>query len=569
MTMVVNWIGSSLRDHPELALFLALAAGYLLGKVQIGSFKLGSVVGCLLAGVAVGQIGMVVPGVLGRTFFLLFLFSIGYKTGPQFFRGLGRGALPQVALTLLFDVTGFLTTYAVATLLGFDAGTATGLLAGGLHSSEALGTGSDAIARLAVGDEVRRALTADATVAYAVTYLVAIFAGIFVLVQAGPWLMRVDLRAECKKLEDELGMKKEEIGVVSAYKQFVMRAYKVPEKMDGNTVAEIESEFSLERVFVERVKNAQGVFDVDPDLRLHAGNLIVLSGRTGVLAGDDNPLQSCEVEEPQLLDVPAITVDYALVRKDMVHRTLAEIVEVLERDVPTRGVYLRKVFRAGQELPLGSKVVLERNDVLTLIGAKRHVDRVAARLGPVERASHATDLIWLCLAIGIGGLLGLPAIHVRGLTIGLGLPIGVLLASFVIGWLLSKRPLLGRVPAPAIWLLDSLGLNGFLATVGISAGPSFVRGLRSSGLELLVSGLIVCSVPYLLTMLVGRYIFRVHPGILLGMCAGSGTSSPGLAAIQEKAESRVPVLGYGLSYAISALVLAVWGSLIVIFVDKG
>jgi len=438
-----------------------------------------------------------------------------------------------------------------------------------LHSSEALGTGSDAIARLAVGDEVRRALTADATVAYAVTYMVAIFAGIFVLVQVGPWLMRVDLCAECKKLEGELGMKKEEIGVVSAYKQFVMRAYKVPEKMDGMDVAEIESEFSPERVFVERVKNSQGVFDAEPDLRLHAGNLIVLSGRPGMLGGAGNLLQSYEVEEPQLLDVPGIAVDYVLERKDLAHRTLAEIVEVLERDVPTRGVYLRKVLRAGQELPLGSKVVLERGDVLTLIGAKRHVDRVAARLGPVERASHATDLVWLCLAIGIGGLLGLPAIHVRGLTIGLGLPVGVLLASFVIGWLQSIRPPFGRVPEPAIWLLDSLGLNGFLATVGISAGPSFVHGLRSSGLELLVTGLIVCSVPCLLTILVGRYIFRVHPGILLGMCAGSGTSSPGLAAVQEKAESRVPVLGYGVSYAISALVLAVWGSLIVMLVDKG
>jgi putative transport protein len=248
---------------------------------------------------------------------------------------------------------------------------------------------------------------------------------------------------------------------------------------------------------------------------------------------------------------------------------LAEIGEVLERDVATRGVYLRKVLRAGQELPLGSKVVLERGDVLTLIGAKQHVDRVAARLGPVERASHATDLVWLCLAIGIGGLLGLPVIHVGGLTIGLGLPVGVLLASFVIGWLHSIRPLFGRVPEPAIWLLDSLGLNGFLATVGISAGPSFVRGLRTSGLELLVTGLIVCTVPCLLTILVGRYIFRVHPGILLGMCAGSGTSSPGLAAVQEKAESRVPVLGYGVSYAISALVLAVWESLIVMLVSKG
>lgn len=569
MAMIVEWIGASLRDHPELALFLALATGYLLGRVRIGSFKLGPVVGCLLAGIAVGQIGIVVPTVLGKTFFLLFLFSVGYKTGPQFFRSFGRGALPQVALTLLFDVTGLLAAYAVAVVLGFNAGTAVGILAGSLHSSESLGTGSDMIARLAIGDEVRRALIADATVAYAVTYLVGIFMGIFVLVQAGPWLMRVDLRAECKKLEDELGMKKEEIGVVSAYKQFVMRAYRVPKLMDGKSIAEFESEFSPERVFVERVKNAQGVFDAEPDLRLHAGNLIVLSGRPGMLGGGSNPLRSYEIEEPQLLDVPAIAVDYVLERKNLVHRTLAEIVDVLERDVPTRGVYLRKVSRAGQELPLGSKVVLERGDVLTLIGAKRHVDRVAALLGPVARASHATDLVWLCLAIAIGGLLGLPAIHVRGLSIALGLPVGVLLASFVAGWLHSIRPLSGRVPEPVIWLLDSLGLNGFLAAVGISAGPSFVRGLRSTGLELLVTGVIVCAVPYMLTILAGRYIFRIHPGILLGMCAGSGTSSPGLAAVQEKAESRVPVLGYGVSYAISALVFAVWGSLIVMLLDKG
>jgi len=569
MTTTMEWIRDALRAYPQLALFLTLAAGFLLGRFRIGSFKLGPVVGCLLAGIAVGQIGIVVPSVLGTTFFLLFLFSIGYKTGPQFFRGFGRGALPQVALTLLFDVTGFITAYGVATLFGFDAGTATGLLAGGLHSSEALGTGSDAIAKLAVGDEVRRALTADATVAYAVTYLVAIFAGIFVLVQVSPWLMRIDLRAECKKLEDELGMKKEEIGLVSAYKQFVMRAYKVPEEMDGKRVAEIENAFSPERVFVERVQNAQGVFDGEPDLRLHQGNLIVLSGRLRMLGGAGNPLRFYEVEESQLLDVPAIAVDHVLERKDLVHRTLAEIVEALERSVATRGVYLRKVVRAGEELPLGAKVVLERGDVLTLIGAKQHVDRVAAQLGPVQRASHATNLVWLCLAIGIGGLLGLPAIHVGGVSIGLGLPVGVLLASFVIGWVQSIRPLFGRVPESVIWLLDSLGLNGFLASVGINAGPSFVRGLQSSGLELLLTGLIVCSVPCLITVLVGRYIFRVHPGILLGMCAGSGTSSPGLAAIQEKAESRVPVLGYGLSYAISALVLALWGSIIVMLVHKG
>ena len=129
---------SALRDHSELALFLALAAGYLIGRLRIGSFKLGPVVGCLLTGLAVGQFGVVIPGVLGSTFFLLFLFAVGYKTGPQFFRSLGRNALPQVILTVLFALSGLVTAYSVARVLGFDAGTAPGLLAGWIHSSQAV-----------------------------------------------------------------------------------------------------------------------------------------------------------------------------------------------------------------------------------------------------------------------------------------------------------------------------------------------------------------------------------------------------------------------------------------------
>ncbi len=559
----MDWLKHALQNHPELALFLAMALGYYLGRLRIGSFKLGPVVGCLLAGVAVGQFEIVVPGILGKTFFLLFLFSIGYKTGPQFFKGLGRSAIPQIILTVFFDVTGLLVAYLVARGFGFDAGTAAGLLSGGLHSSQALGTGTDAIGRLSVAEDVRNALTANVTVAYAVTYMVAIFTAIFVLVRIGPWLMRIDLAAECRKLESELGMRKEEPGVVSAYKQFVMRAYRIPQNMHNKTVVELEDSFLPERVFVERVQNNKEVVDADPDLKLHSEDLIVLSGRTRILAGSNNPLQPYEVEEPALLDIPAIAVDHTLDRKDLLHRTLADIAQTLEHDVPTRGVYVRKIVRAGEELPLGTNVVLERGDVLTLIGAKRHVDRVAARLGSVRRPSNATDLLPLCLAVGIGGLIGLPALHVAGLNIRIGLSIGVLLASFVVGWLQAVRPIFGGIPEPVIQLLDSIGLTAFVASIGINAGPSFVHGLRSTGLLLLMAGIVVCATPYLLTILAGRYIFRVHPGILLGICAGSGTSSPALAAVQEKAESRVPVLGYGMSYAISAILYALWGSIIV------
>lgn len=566
MTTTIEWTRDALRDHSELALFLALAAGYLIGRLRIGSFQLGPVVGCLLAGLAVGQLGVVIPGVLGTTFFLLFLFAVGYKTGPQFFKVLGRNALTQVILTVLFAVSGLVTTYSAARVLGFDAGTAVGLMAGALHSTQPVGTGIDAIGKLALDENVRRALTTNIAVAYAVTYMVGIFAGIFALVRIGPWVMRIDLRAECQKLENELGMKKGELGIVSAYKQFVVRAYKVPENMNNKLVAELEDSFSPERVFVERVKTDQGMIDADPDLRLLAGDLIVLSGRPKMLGGSNNPLHPYEVEEPALLDIPAIAVDYILERKDLRHRTLSEIVEILGGEVATRGVYVRKVLRAGEELPLGSNVVLEQGDVLTLIGAKRHVDRVALLLGPVLRASNATDLVSICLAIGIGGLIGLPALHLGKLSVGLGLPVGVLLASLVVGWLHSIKPAFGRVPEPVILLLDSFGLTAFITSIGINAGPGFVQGVRSTGLPLLITGVVVCVVPYLLTILVGRYIFRLHPGILLGICAGSGTNSPGLAALQEKAESRVPVLGYGVSYAIGAVIFTLWGSVIVVLV---
>ena len=565
----MEWIRHALRERPEVALFLTLAIGHWVGRLSIKRFKLGAVVGCLLAGVAVAQLGAIVPAVVGRMFFLLFLFAVGYKTGPQFFRSMGKNAIVPIVLTLSFCLIGLFTAYTIARILGFDSGTAAGLLSGALNSSEAMGTATDAVGRLPLSEDLMRTLVSNVTVGYAVTYPVAIFMGLFLLTNVGPWLMRIDLPAECRKLEEELGMKRDEPGVISAYKPFVMRAYKIPAGMSYTIASELENAFSPERVFVERAKTEQGLLDGSPGLPLQAGSLVVLSGRPGVLAGPHNPLQPYEVEDPELLDVPVIQLDYILERKDLLYQTLSEVIAALGGEDATRGIYVRNLRRAGEELPLGSKVVLEPSDVLTLVGAKRHLDRLAPQLGTVERPSHATDLVSLTVAITLGAAIGLPAVHIAGLRIGLGVPVGVLLFSLLLGWLRTVRPRLGRVPEPALALLDSLGLTVFVGTIGINAGPSFVHGVRTEGLSLFLCGVIVCSAPYLATMLAGRYIFKIHPGILLGMCAGSATFSPGIAALQEKAESRVPALGYGVSYAVGAIVYAFLGSLIVALVHKG
>src|SRR2546430_14444206 len=130
----------ALRHNPELAIFLTLALGFFIGRLRIGTFSLGTVVGTLLAGVLVGQLDIKVPPIVKAVFFDLFLFTTGYKVGPQFFRGLKKDALPQLAVTVVLCVTCLLSAFAASKLLGYDMGTAAGFLGGAVLGLPAPGT---------------------------------------------------------------------------------------------------------------------------------------------------------------------------------------------------------------------------------------------------------------------------------------------------------------------------------------------------------------------------------------------------------------------------------------------
>lgn len=137
-----------LREHPELALFLCLALGFLIGRIKIGTFKIGVVLGTLFAGVLIGQLDIKIPGIVKTIFFDFFLFSTGYKVGPQFFQGFKKNAFPQLLLTLVICLACLIVAYSVSILLGYDIGTAAGLLAGAFSESTVIGTASDAISHL-------------------------------------------------------------------------------------------------------------------------------------------------------------------------------------------------------------------------------------------------------------------------------------------------------------------------------------------------------------------------------------------------------------------------------------
>ena len=556
---LVDWLIGVLHERLEITFFVTIALGYALGRLRIGSFSLGAVTGVLLAGVLVGQLGITLPAALKQVFFLLFLFSIGYRTGPQFFRGLKKDGLAQAALAVVFAVVGLAVAYVFARVLGYQAGTAAGLIAGALTESATIGTAGDAIAHLAIGKDAQAQLANQIPVAFAVTYLVGVVVAAWFLAQIGPRILGVDLAAECRAYEEKMGGG-EGKDALKAWRMFEIRTYRLEASSElvGRSIRDVERVIEGARIYIDRVRRGATVAAPGPDFVLAAGDVIGLIGRHEVLIERTDRFGT-EVADRDLAQSAVDVVDVVLIQKKFDGMTLRELA-----DQPfVRGVFLRSIRRSGVLIPATWETTIERGDLLSLVGMPERTKAAIQALGAADRVSDVTDMVFVGLGIVIGGIVGIPAFRYGALELGLSESVGVLLGGLVFGWLRSVRPVFGRIPSATLWLFESLGLTGFIAVVGLSAGPDFVRGLQQSGLSLVIAATVVIVLAQFVTLLVGRYVFHMHPGILLGACAGAGTSTPALAAVQEVAQSSVPTLGYGVSYAVGNVLLALWGTVIV------
>jgi len=557
----MNYVLWALRESPELALFLTLAAGFAIGRLKIGSFTLGNVVGTLLAGVVIGQVGVVVPPLVKTVFFDLFLFATGYKVGPQFFRGLKKNAATEVTLTIVLCVTSLATTVLAAKLLGYDVGTAAGLMAGAFTESTVIGTAGEAIGRLNLPDAEKARLLNNIPVAYSVSYLVGTGFVVWYLSSLAPRVLRINLRQESRALAATMNVQTSDEKVISAYRPWDIRPFSLPEVWAGQRVADVEGRFSQDRLFIPRIRRGDQLIDPEPATILERGDVVAIAARRHVWSANQ-ALFAVEMDDRELLDFPLAALDVVLTNRQLADRTIGEL--AAEHG---RGVTLMKLTRGGEEMPFTPAVMLNRGDVLTLGGAARDVERAGRALGYIDRPSRETDMVFVGLGIFLGGLVGLLSVTVAGVPLSLTASGGALIMGLVFGWLRSVRPTFGRIPEPALWVFDTIGLATFIGVVGLSAGPTFVAGLRETGPSLLIAAFFVAVIPHTAALLVGRYVLKMNPVLLLGACAGAGTVTAALRSIQDEAQSNLPVLGYTVPYAIGNILLTAWGPVIVVLMQ--
>jgi putative transport protein len=574
--------GYTLRHYPEIAVFLALGIGYWVGGKSYKGFSLGAVTATLLAAIAIGQLHITISPNVKSVFFLMFLFAVGYGVGPQFVRGIAKDGLPQALFSVVQCVLCLAAPIVAAKLAGYSVGSAAGLFAGSQTISASMGLATDAINRLALPADQSKALLDAMPTAYAVSYIFGTVGSAVLLATLGPKLLGIDLVEACKEYEASLGGTKELGGVGQAWHRYELRAYRIPADglAVGKTVSQVEAlEPEGMRLFIERIRRGNTIQEATLDFVLQPDDVVAIAGPRDQLvsllggakaadAGNDGDQlvsirvpKSMEVDDPELLAVPAEGVDVYVTSKAVEGKTLQELAKL----PGARGVFLRKIKRGPTETPIPvlPNTKLLRGDTITIVGRTQATTATAKAIGVLDRPTAVTDVAFLSLAITVGALVGAVVIKAAGVPITLSTAGGALIAGIIFGWLRAIHPTFGRIPEPTIWFMNSVGLNVFIAVVGITAGPGFVSGLQQLGISLFLWGIFATSIPLILGMLIAKYVFRFHPAILLGACAGARTTTAALGMICDAAKSQIPGLGYTVTYAVGNTLLTIWGMVIV------
>jgi putative transport protein len=575
---ILAWFAATLRQYPEIAIFLTLALGYYFGKFTFKGIGLGSVTATLLAGVAIGQLGITISPPLKATVFLMFLFAVGYAVGPQFVRGVAKDGLPQAIFAAVLCVFCLLAPILIVKIAGYNLGYAAGLYSGSQTISAAMGLSTDAINRLGLAADEAKRLLDSMPVAYAVTYMFGTVGSAIVIALVGPALLRIDLPAVCRDYEEKQGGAKELGGPGTAWHRWEMRAFRVQPgaRVVGLRAVEAEALVPQARIFVQRLRRNGVIEEATADTVLREGDVVAVVGAREALvsiigerakmvaaAGSREMLAhptagvAIEVDDPELMSVPVEGVDVYVTSKDVDGKTLAELAGLPS----ARGVFLRKITRGAvaTSIPILPSTKIFRGDIVTLVGRTQDTAAAIKMLGVPDRATDVADVAFIGAGITVGALIGALVWKVAGVPLTLSTAGGALISGLICGWLRSVHPKFGRIPTSTVWFMNSVGLNIFIAIVGISAGPGFVNGLKTQGIGLFLWGALATTAPLIIGMFIGKYLFRFHDALLFGILSGARTTTASLGLVCDRAHSQVPALGYTVTYAVGNTLLTIWG----------
>lgn len=550
-----------LKQNPFILLFFVVGLAVWVGRLNFKGYGLGSVAASIVVGCGVATVAstygvkLQLDNFVKSLFYYLFMYGVGLRVGPSFVNGLKTDGIKATILAFVSCFVGLGLIVGGTKLLDLPLGAAGGMLAGSQTMSAAIGSAEQAVTSGVVAlppGTTQDQVSAMIALSYGITYIWGTV-GIILICKYLPRWWGIDARAVAAKYEKEHGVASMESGL-TGYRPFGVRAYRLENpKTASTTVGEFRRSYPTYKI-VNVVRGGRSVGHAN-DLVMEKGDIIALGGRLADLT-DHMGVLGPEIADETTLNVPLDHAEILVTNKEVVGKALKDF-----RDSEIAGrIQLGRIDRGGAPIPIGLETKLQRMDVLTVAGIKSAVEQAGHMMGRIARPSTATDLLTLSVGMILGFLIGLIQFPAFGASVGLGNAGGLLVSGILVSSVVSRLRFFGNTPNAARNILEDIGLIVFVSIVGINAGAALLEQLTGSlALKIFVVGFVACSVPPFIVWAIGLHIMKINPAVLMGSVAGARSHSGPCREAAVEIGSSVPWIGFPVAYAVSGVLLTVFG----------
>lgn len=537
-------------EEPLLLLFFVSALGYGIGRIKIKGASLG-VAAVLFVGLAFGALSpdIKVPPVIFELGLIIFVYSVGLSSGPGFFASLNRQGLRDNLLVIAVLVLAGLIAAAAQVVLSIPSTVTSGLYAGSLTNTPALGNLITVIGNTAP-PELRETMANEPVIGYSVAYPVGVL-GVILLILLMRRVFRVDYQADVQRLKGVYLVEQE------LYNQ---TARVVRPEATWATMEQLARAYEWNVVF-GRVQRGDQLFLATGDTQLEIGDLLSIVG-----APEDVRSVTAQLGEPtdEHLEFDRSIYDFRRVflsNPDLAGKRLAEL-QLAER----HGAIVTRVRRGDVDLLASGTTVLELGDRVRVLARRQEMQEVSKLFGDSYKALSEINLLSLGLGLALGLLVGLITIPLPGGTsFRVGNAIGPLLVGLILGYVRRTGPVVWTLPYSANLTLRQIGLILLLASIGLRSGYTFFTTLGGgNGLLLFAAGTIITCATSFLVLVIGYRFFKIPFTLLIGMVAGVHTQPAVLGFSLEQSDSELPNSGYALTFPMATVTKIVVAQLLLV-----
>lgn len=510
-----------------ISFFAIVALGILLGKIKIKGISLDTSA-IIFVALLFGHYGTTMPDILQKFGLIFFIYSVGIQAGPGFFESFKKDGIKLIGLTVIAIVSGALATVVLANFLDIDSKLAVGIFAGAMTSTPGLAAAIESTS------------STLASIGYGISYPFGVLA-VILFVKISPKLFRVSIsKAEVEYMQN----------VKSDFPELINRNFMVENiNIFGKTLGQLKIR-TMTHSNISRVLHQDEAFTPTESTVLHQGDVVKAVGTTA------------DLQKVQLLIGKETTTDIPLSTKYVIQNILVTNESAINKPLGKIGLMeqynatVTSMRRAGIDITPNSTTKLRFGDKIKVACAEENLNNVKKLFG--DNIKRLTELDFLPVSIGIllGVILGKIEFPIFGFDFSLGLTGGVLMSAIVLSRIGKTGHILWNVSGSSNQLLRNLGLIFFLVSVGTNAGGNLIETVETGGVQLLLVGVAITTMPMLIAMTVGHFFMKINFLVLLGALTGSMTSTPALSAVEPMTESNGPKIAYATVYPF-ALVLII------------